>query len=76
MSKFQKILIVMLVIVGLAGIGVGANMYIQSRLDTTPIEKVFVDVDGDGSLDLILKADVIFNVNDQENLSASQLINP
>ena len=47
MSKFQKVLIVMLVIVGFAGIGVGVNMYIQSRLDTTPVTKIFADINGE-----------------------------
>jgi hypothetical protein len=76
MSKFQKILVVLLVIVGLAGIGVGTNMYIQSRLDTTTVTKVFADINGDGKLDLIVRADVIFNASDQENLSVSQLSKP
>ena len=75
MNKLKGILIVALVVVFLAGLGVAVRMYVQSMMVTTPVENVFADVNGDGKMDLIVRADVVYNT-DPQNLAVSQLSNP
>lgn len=78
MSKGQKGVIVVLVIMALIGVGIGGAYLGQLSVDQpviTHVEQVFVDIDGDGKLDLVLKADVVLNTGNQ-NLAVSQLSNP
>jgi|GEM_PF-5692291 len=76
MSKSQKVVIVIIVVMAVIGAGVIGLSYGRSlnQQTVTHVEQVFADVNGDGTLDLILKGDVIINTG-QSNLATSQLSN-
>ncbi len=77
MSKSQKIVVVVLVLMAIVAVGIGGTIYGKSLNQQTVIhvEQVFADVNNDGILDLILTGDVILNTG-QQNLAVSQLSNP
>lgn len=48
------------------------GMYLNTQASYTPVHDVFVDVNGDGNVDLVKDGSVIFNGESNQNLSDSQ----
>ncbi len=65
MSKNTKaILALMVILIAAAGLFVyylASVGFASAKPEVTHVERIFVDVDGDGQLDLLLEGDVIFN---------------
>jgi len=72
-KKFVTVLIALLFIV-VIGLSIKIGMSLVDQPQVTQVEQIFADVNGDGQLDLIIKADVILNTG-QENFLVSQ-VNP
>ena len=72
-KKFVTVLIALLFIT-VIGLSIKIGMSLVDQPQVTQVEQIFADVNGDGQLDLIIKADVILNTG-QENFLVSQ-VNP
>jgi len=72
-KKFVTVLIALLLI-AVIGLSIKIGMSLVDKPQVTQVEQIFADVNGDGELDLIIKADVILNTG-QENFLVSR-VNP
>ena len=72
-KKFVTVLIALLFI-AVIGLSIKIGMSLVDQPQVTQVEQIFADVNGDGELDLIIKADVILNTG-QENFLVSR-VNP
>ena len=72
-KKFVTVLIALLFI-AVIGLSIKIGMSLVDQPQVTQVEQIFADVNADGQLDLIIKADVILNTG-QENFLVSQ-VNP
>ena len=72
-KKFVTVLIALLLI-AVSGLSIKIGMSLVDKPQVTQVEQIFADVNGDGELDLIIKADVILNTG-QENFLVSR-VNP
>jgi len=64
-SKNTKliILVIGLVIIAAAVMGYFAIPQLSaSALDAQSVQQIFIDIDGDGALDLLVRGEVVFNI--------------
>lgn len=60
-GKLFKIGVIILLIFGIITVAMFAYVQQATSIETTKVEKVFTDINQDGSVDLLIEGKVIFN---------------